>query len=102
MDGAGDVCDPDIDGDGTANGNDLCEYSSEGEIIDPGTGCSITQLCPCDGPRGSSEPWKNHGRSTVSCVAKTSNSFRDAGLISEQDKGEITSAAAQSSCGYNN
>lgn len=98
-DGAGDLCDPDIDQDGVANGDDLCEFTSGGEIIDPGTGCSIAQLCPCEGPRGSSEAWKNHGK-YVSCVAKTSSSFREADLISEEDKGQITSDAAESSCGH--
>jgi len=98
-DGAGDVCDGDIDGDGVGNGADLCEFTAGGALFDPATGCSIPQLCPCDGPRGSSEPWKNHGK-YVSCVAKTANSFRDAGLISEQDKSDITSAAAGSICGH--
>ncbi|MGB8221576.1 MAG: thrombospondin type 3 repeat-containing protein, partial [Polyangiales bacterium] len=100
-DGAGDACDGDINGDGVGNGADLCQVTSEGTIIDPDTGCSIAQLCPCNSPRGSSEPWNNHGK-YVSCVAKTANSFRDAGLISEEQKGDITSAAAQSSCGHKN
>ena len=98
-DGSGDVCDPDIDEDGVQNGDDLCEFTSSGEVTDPSTGCSIDQLCPCDTPRGSSEPWKNHGK-YVSCVSKTANSFRDAGLISEEDKGLLTSEAAESECGH--
>ena len=98
-DGLGDICDPDLDGDGVENGEDLCEFTSDGVVVDPATGCSIPQLCPCSGPRGSSEPWKNHGK-YVSCVAKTANSFRDALLISEEQKDEITSAAAESSCGH--
>ncbi|KPJ96152.1 MAG: hypothetical protein AMS18_01545 [Gemmatimonas sp. SG8_17] len=98
-DGLGDVCDPDIDQDGVGNDDDLCEFTPDGEVTDPNTGCSIGQLCPCDGPRGSSEPWNNHGK-YVSCVAKTAASFRDADLISEEEKGEITSAAAESSCGH--
>jgi len=98
-DGAGDVCDADLDGDGTGNADDLCEFTPDGVTTDPDTGCSIAQLCPCNGPRGSSAPWKNHGK-YVSCVTKTANSFRDANLISEEEKGQITSAAAESSCGH--
>lgn len=66
--------------------------------VDPGMGCSIAQFCPCAGPRGTTQHWKNHGQ-YVSCVAKTSQSFANAGLITEGEKGDITSAAGQSSCG---
>jgi hypothetical protein len=51
--------------------------------------------CPA---RGSSERWKNHG-SYVSTLTKTAQSFREKGLISESDKGAITSEAADSDCG---
>ncbi len=97
-DGAGDVCDNDLDGDGVVGNDDVCEFTAIGELIDPATGCSIGQLCPCEGPQGSSEPWKNHGK-YVSCVSKAANALRDQGLISEDEKGQITAEAAESECG---
>ncbi|MDY7095078.1 MAG: thrombospondin type 3 repeat-containing protein [Acidobacteriota bacterium] len=97
-DGLGDACDADGDGDGIDDGADICPFTPPGDVIDPGTGCSIAQLCPCEGPQGTSQSWKNHGQ-YVSCVAKTSNGFRKAGLITAQQRSAIVSAAAQSSCG---
>jgi hypothetical protein len=97
-DGAGDVCDNDIDGDGVLSNDDVCEFTPAGELIDPSTGCSIGQLCPCEGPQGSSEPWKNHGK-YVSCVTKAANDLKALGLITEEQKGQITAEAAQSACG---
>ena len=67
-DGLGDACDPDIDEDGVANGGDLCAYTPLGVFVDPETGCSIDQLCPCEGPRGTNVNWKNHGK-YISCIA---------------------------------
>ena len=97
-DGAGDVCDNDLDGDGVLGSDDVCEFTPIGTPVDPNTGCSIDQLCPCYGPQGSSEPWKNHGK-YVSCVTKAANDLRKAGLITGTEKGQITSEAAQSDCG---
>ena len=41
-DGIGDACDPDIDGDGVANGLDTCPNTPIGETVDA-NGCSDTQ-----------------------------------------------------------
>jgi hypothetical protein len=97
-DGVGDVCDNDLDGDGVLANDDVCQFTPIGVLVEPATGCSIPQLCPCEGPQGSSEPWTNHGK-YVSCVTKAANGFRDQGLISEEEKGQITSEAAESDCG---
>jgi hypothetical protein len=97
-DGLGDACDPDIDNDGVTNSGDLCAETPLDEIVDPGTGCSITQLCPCVGPRGTNLSWRNHGK-YVSCVAKSSESFVELELITEAEKDDSVSSAAQSSCG---
>ena len=88
----------DIDGDGVANASDLCADTPQYEIVDPATGCSIAQLCPCEGPRGTTVSWKNHGK-YVSCVAKTSETFVEQGLITEAEKDSTVSEAAQSDCG---
>jgi len=100
-DGIGDACDPDDDDDGVDDGIDVCAGTGFGEIVDPGNGCSIVQLCPCEGPRGSSAPWRNHGK-YVSCVAHSAESFADLLLISESEKDDIVSDAGQSACGHKN
>lgn len=100
-DGLGDACDPDVDGDGVANGGDVCPATPAGETVSPETGCSIAQLCPCEGPRGSTESWRNHGK-YVSCTAKSASSFVEQGLISEAQKDEIVSSAGGSECGAKN
>ncbi len=98
-DGQGDVCDPDDDGDGVLDGDDECPGTILGALVDPANGCSISQLAPCEGPRGTNQPWKNHGK-YVSAVAHAAQSLVELGLISESEKGDIVSAAAQSECGH--
>jgi hypothetical protein len=97
-DGMGDVCDPDADDDGVPNENDLCPFTPLGEVVDPANGCSIEQLVPCEGPRGSTEPWKNHGE-YVSNVTHVAQHFVKLGLITAREKGRIVSEAAGSACG---
>jgi len=43
-------------------------------------------------------PWKNHGK-YVSALAHAAESFVEQGLITEEEKSSIISAAAQSTCG---
>jgi len=57
----------------------------------------IDQLVPCSGP-ASGGTWKNHGQ-YVSSVAHAAQSLANQGCISEQEKGQIVSEAAQSDCG---
>jgi hypothetical protein len=97
-DGLGDACDPDDDNDGVADGNDVCAETPLDVVFDPGTGCSLDQLCPCDGPQGQSVLWRNHGKYVV-CVTQTAYTFVDLGLITETEKGDIVSQAAESTCG---
>jgi hypothetical protein len=99
-DSEGDACDADDDNDSIVDSADLCPASPPGENVDAGTGCTLSQLCPCQGARESTEPWRNHGM-YVSCVAKTTKVFVAQGLITETEKGDIVSAAAESSCGSN-
>ena len=98
-DGLGDACDPDIDGDGVDNDADLCADTPQGEIIDPSSGCTIAQLCPCDAPQGTTTQWRNHGK-YISCTSRTSESFVALGLITDANKDVIVSAAAESNCGH--
>jgi hypothetical protein len=46
--GLGDACDPDIDGDGVIDSADACVPTAPGVVVD-GDGCSIADLCPCEG-----------------------------------------------------
>jgi hypothetical protein len=96
-DGTGDACDGDVDGDGVANIGDSCANSTAGDVIDA-AGCSIAQLSPCSGPAGTVMSWRNNGK-YVSSVAHSASLFRQAGLISENERSAIVSAAARSSCG---
>ena len=97
-DNIGDACDSDVDGDEVANAADACELTPLGEFVGS-IGCSIEQLCPCDAPRQSTDPWKNHGQ-YVSCMTKAAQSFAADGVISDNEKSDLVNAAAQSSCGY--
>jgi hypothetical protein len=98
-DGMGDACDDDIDGDGVPNtAPDACDLTPSGEMVDPPSGCSIAQDCPCEGPRGTTKRWKNKGK-YVSCVSNGAQRFVDLGLITVEEKDATVSAAAQSSCG---
>jgi hypothetical protein len=90
-------CEDDNDCDMVLNDDDLCPMTPEGEIVDP-DGCSLDQLCPCDGPIDSIEAWKNHGK-YVSCVSKQSEVFFEMSLISEFEQDAIVDEAAESECG---
>ena len=93
-DGYGNTCNKDDDNDGIVDGEDACSETPLNEIVNE-TGCSIDEICVCE------NDWKNHG-AYVKCVAHTSLDFLSAGLISEEDKHEIVSAAGASECGHKN
>ncbi|NJL27173.1 MAG: hypothetical protein HC897_04430 [Thermoanaerobaculia bacterium] len=89
---------PDSDVDGVGEIFDLCPLTPAGELVEPATGCSIDQLCPCDSPFGSTQPWKNHGV-YVLCVNRTARTFYELGLLTSAEKHAIIAAARASSCG---
>ena len=98
-DGAGDACDTDIDGDGVPSDADVCEFTPTEVVVDPSSGCSIDQLCPCAGPFGTDLPWKNHGK-YVKCVKETAKVFeKELGLITKDERKAIEKAAKKSDCG---
>lgn len=88
--------DADEDADGVPDSLDECPGTAEGAVVDA-NGCSIAQLAPCGGP-ASGGTWKNHG-AYVSAVAHAAEAFLEQGLISEDEKNVIVSAAARSTCG---
>ncbi len=81
-----------------ANDNEVCEFTLPGMVVDPETGCSIFQLCPCDGPSGMSRPWRNHGQ-YVKCVRRSARTFEREGLITKNERKAIQRAARRSECG---
>jgi len=97
-DAMGDACDADDDNDGVLDGADVCASTPAGARVDPANGCSVAQLCPCAGPRGSTLAWKNHGR-YVECVEKSLNTLKKKGLISHKAEENLENAAEQSDCG---
>lgn len=97
-DGIGDACDPDADGDGVGNAGDACPATLLGATVNPASGCSIDQLCPCGGPRGSSSAWRNHGK-YVSCVAHAANELVAVDLMTATEKDAAVAEAAESDCG---
>ena len=86
----------DEDADGVPDSADLCPDTPQGEVVNS-DGCSIDQLAPCAGP-ASGGTWKNHGE-CVSTVEHVTEDFLEQGLISQDEKDAIVSAAAQSRCG---
>jgi thrombospondin type 3 repeat protein len=96
-DGRGDACDDDIDGDGVPNSADVCEFTLLGQVVDS-TGCSIAQLCPCQGPFGGTGAWRGYGE-YLACVLPTTTRFAKLGLVTRSEALAIKFAAARSSCG---
>jgi hypothetical protein len=86
----------DSDGDGVPDAEDDCPNTPPGAIVD-GHGCSIEQLVPCEGPP-SGGSWKNHGK-YVSAFARTAEGFLALGLITQERKDVLVTAAAKSTCG---
>ena len=81
----------DDDGDGLPNDRDQCPGTQPGAAVD-GDGCSIEQLCPCNGP------WKNH-QEYVKCVKREVLAFFKEGRISQADGHAIVKQAERSDCG---
>jgi len=81
----------DADGDGVPNDRDQCPATPSGTVVNA-QGCSIAQLCPCDGN------WQNHGE-YVRCVIEHAWDFYRAGLIDGAKRKAIVAAAARSDCG---
>ena len=76
-DGTGDACDQTMPTSTTTACRTVptsCLPTPSGQVVNA-EGCSIAQICPCDGP------WQNRA-AYVACVARTANDFREDGLIS--------------------
>jgi hypothetical protein len=78
----------DSDGDGVPDSSDECPGTVPGAIVNR-HGCSITQLCPCDGSTNADY---------VRCIIDRSWSFYREGLITATQRRAIIGDAAQSAC----
>jgi hypothetical protein len=81
----------DSDHDGVPDASDECPNSPLGAIVNV-QGCSIEELCPCEGP------WRNHGE-FVNCMRVVLDDFSQAGLITAEQRRQLFRAAAESDCG---
>jgi len=87
----GQILPVDSDHDGVPDYRDLCPDTSLGSIVNA-DGCSLDQLCPCNGP------WKNHGE-YVNALKDVSATFLQTGLITEDERQTLVKQAAASGCG---
>jgi hypothetical protein len=84
-----DACDTDRDG--VPNNLDQCPDTPPGATVNT-QGCSIPQLCPCDGP------WRNHGEYVRSVTDHAWQFYRE-DLISAAERRDFIRDAATSDCG---
>lgn len=117
-DADGDRCDADKDGDAVDNAVDNCpkvvnalqeDSDADGvgdacdqcaEAADQAVnkrGCSVDQLCPCDGPN-QDRAWKNQNQ-YLRCVRTKARDFRRRGFVDADGRRAIVDAARASSCG---
>ncbi len=81
----------DSDNDGVPDYLDRCPETPASALVDS-DGCSIEQLCPCEGP------WKNHGE-YVRCYRDAIVQFLVEGRTREKQAIGLFEAAAASDCG---
>lgn len=81
----------DTDGDGKGDSCDVCPLHAEDDPDGDGE-CGTPEACPCDAD------WKNHG-DYVTCVVNDTREQVRAGQLTQQQRADEISAAAQSSCG---
>jgi serine protease len=88
---AADACHADVDADGVDDAGDACPDTAAGAAVD-GAGCSVPQRCPC-ATDGAGSRWKNHG-AYVRCVEQAA-----ATILPGHERDAEVAAAATSSCG---
>ena len=85
----------DADGDGVDDAFDLCPDSGAGTPTDA-DGCSLAQLCPCDGR--DDEAWRNRGHYLV-CVIRGALRIGRQNQLAPAELRGLLPAAAKSTCG---
>ena len=81
----------DGDGDGVPDDQDECPNTAPGAVVDA-NGCSLDQLCPCDGN------WRSHAQ-YLSCLIRVTRQFQRQGLITASERRAIVREALRSDCG---
>jgi len=87
----GQILPTDRDGDGVPDYLDQCPDTPQGAVVDA-DGCSIGQLCPCDGA------WRSHAQ-YFRCVIRVTGQFLREGLITPEERRAILLEAVRSDCG---
>jgi hypothetical protein len=88
----GQVLPIDGDNDGVFDYFDACPDTPIGVVVND-NGCSIEQLCPCDGP------WKSRGHYLNTVLSVTKEFVADR-LITPRERNAILAAAVKSPCGW--
>ena len=85
----------DADGDGVGDACDVCPDTDPDALINR-EGCSLDQVCPCDGP-ASGGVWTKgaYGR----CVAQFARELRRDGILQRRDAVDFLLRALRSGCG---
>ncbi len=92
-DGVGDECD---DCDGTVA--DVLQEDDSLRLVVGVDGCSVTQRCPCGGPRDKTISWRSRGL-YLSCVRRTVRSLRVLDAIDATERRWLSRFAFWSGCG---
>jgi hypothetical protein len=86
----------DADADGVGDACDVCAAAAGAAVNN--RGCSIEQLCPCDGPGDDDRAWRNHDQ-YFRCIKKKARDFRRHDLITSEEREQLLDAARGSNCG---
>jgi len=85
----------DSDGDGVGDACDQCAGTTDGLVTRQG--CSIAQLCPCDGPAVDRQ-WESQ-TDYLGCVLRATRTFRRSGQMSRTESLQTLRRASRSGCG---
>ena len=86
----------DTDGDGLGDACDHCPGTPAGSVVTR-DGCSVDQLCPCDGP-STGGAWDSQGV-YLRCVSEATRTLRRQGQMTRSDSLRALRRAAGSGCG---
>ena len=85
----------DSDGDGVGDACDHCPGTADGLVNSQG--CSIAQLCPCEGP-AAGQQWEGQ-TDYLRCIARATRAFRRTGQMSRTESLQLLRRAGRSACG---
>ena len=85
----------DSDGDGVGDACDQCAGTTDGLVTRQG--CSVAQLCPCDGP-AVDQQWESQ-TDYLRCVLRATRTFRRSGQMSRAESLQMLRRAGRAGCG---